>query len=835
MRSPCRSARPAGLLLFATLSAALSWSAGCGGTAGGGDGNGGDGGGLDLGIFTPGGDGGDGSGGDGSIVGGATSGVLTADPGLLDFGADLSQLDCTLLNTSDAEQRFTLSDDADWLTVAADADTIAAGESTALHATADRSALDAGDYTATITVAVDGAAVETVAVRLTASDAAASARLQVTVTELDFSTAAVSRSLIVRVRGGVVTNYVATADQPWISLVNPEGSSGGQYRTIGVRVDRSGLVPGEYRGTVTVATADEQVAVAVRMQVVAAAPSGGGTPQLWVSRSDLDFGATRTRLAFIVRNSGDGLLRYTITSSAPWATVTVPSGDSDGEYDSVTVFVYRTGLPAGDHAATITVAGDNGQNHAISVRMSVTGETAPPAALQVSTGLLDFGTLANTLLFTVRNTGSGALSYTVASDAAWCAVTPTEGASSGEVDTIQVTAVRAGLGPGAYTATVTLATAVGETIDIDVLMRVIDPANPPPPPSVSPWPNSDQRVDSVANLYHYAVRGIGAGYGYDPFWWASSPIAANCAIRDPGERGPYFWNLLLTHLAQENPYCQAASAISGTLCKREATIDRYPANTITYESMPEWAFLRGFEEEHGWAELDQTNPAATALMADRIVQDVLSRPLAHAVFIDNMSHPGTGGTRASWFSVCEYLRNIKLRVNEQNIKTIVNLACQPYFLAGADADLFATAVDGMNFEQPFHWVLVRPHPDRVAAEIEVYRRWLDAGKHIEIMAAHSAIVRVRELQRYEEHVLAGMAMMIRRPGDSICVPRVFWEPPPAWGFYPITLGQPLADYTMTGAPPVLTREFEHGTLHVDLGASMDAARAMNAVTIDWRE
>jgi hypothetical protein len=826
------SAGRAALLILATLSVLLPWPAGCGGTTGGGDGGGGDGGGLDLGMFTPGGDGSGGS----SVVGGETSGVLTAAPAELDFGSDLAQLDCTLSNSAQDELRFTLSDDADWLTVAADADLVGPGESTVLHATADRGALDVGDYTATITVAVDGAAVESIPVRMNVPEGgAASARLQVTVTELDFSTAAESRSLIVRVRGGVVTPYAATADQPWISLVNPEGSSGGQYRTIGVRVSRDGLAPGDYAGTVTVATPDEQATVAVRMQVVAAAPSGGGTPQLWVSRSDLDFGTTRTRLAFIVRNAGDGLLRYTISSSAAWATVTVPAGDSDGEYDSVTVFVYRTGLDAGDHAATITVAGDNGQSHQIAVRMSVAGTAAPPAALQVSTGLLDFGTLANTLLFTARNTGSGTLSYTIATDVGWCTATPNEGASSGEVDTIEVRAVRAGLGPGAYTATVTIATAEGETIDIDVLMQVTDPFNPPPPPVVSPWPTSDERVDSVANLYHYAVRGIGAGYGYDPFWWASSPIAANCAIREPGDQGPYFWNLLLTHLAQENPYCQAASAISGTLCKREATIDRYPANTIAYESMPEWAFLYGFEEENGWARLDQTNPAATALMADRIVQEVLSRPLAHAVFIDNMAHPGTGGTRAPWSSVCEYLRNIKLRLNEQNIKTIVNLACQPYFLAGADADLFATAVDGMNFEQPFHWVLVRPYPDRVAAEIEVYRRWLDAGKHLELMAAHSAIVRIRELQRYEEHVLAGMAMMIRRPGDSICVPRVFWEPPPNWGFYPITLGQPLADYTMSGAPPVLTREFEHGTLHVDLGASMDATRAMNAVTVEWRE
>ncbi len=58
--------------------------------------------------------------------------------------------------------------------------------------------------------------------------------------------------------------------------------------------------------------------------------------------------------------------------------------------------------------------------------------------------------------FTVRNSGTGILTYTITVDAPWLSVSPAGGTSTGEADTIAVTYTSDGLAPGTYTAAITV-------------------------------------------------------------------------------------------------------------------------------------------------------------------------------------------------------------------------------------------------------------------------------------------------------------------------------------------------------------------------------------------
>ncbi len=58
--------------------------------------------------------------------------------------------------------------------------------------------------------------------------------------------------------------------------------------------------------------------------------------------------------------------------------------------------------------------------------------------------------------FTVQNSGTGTLSYSISDNATWLACSPASGTSTGEADTITVSYTTSGLSAGTYTATITI-------------------------------------------------------------------------------------------------------------------------------------------------------------------------------------------------------------------------------------------------------------------------------------------------------------------------------------------------------------------------------------------
>src|SRR5690606_28094439 len=58
--------------------------------------------------------------------------------------------------------------------------------------------------------------------------------------------------------------------------------------------------------------------------------------------------------------------------------------------------------------------------------------------------------------FTVSNSGSGTLSYSISDNVSWLSCSPSSGTSTGQQHTITVTYSTSGLSPGNYNATITI-------------------------------------------------------------------------------------------------------------------------------------------------------------------------------------------------------------------------------------------------------------------------------------------------------------------------------------------------------------------------------------------
>jgi hypothetical protein len=172
-------------------------------------------------------------------------------------------------------------------------------------------------------------------------------------------------------------------------------------------------------------------------------------------------GTNAANQTFTVHNTGGGTLNYAITDNVSWLSVNPASGNSTGEVDTITVSYTTSGLTQGTHNATITISDANATNNPQTLAVTLT--VNPPAAQPTITRSLATlspsvvqGGNASNQTFTVQNTGSGTLNYSITDNVSWLSVNPASGNSTGEVDAITVSYTTSGLAVGTHNATITI-------------------------------------------------------------------------------------------------------------------------------------------------------------------------------------------------------------------------------------------------------------------------------------------------------------------------------------------------------------------------------------------
>jgi PKD repeat protein len=129
-------------------------------------------------------------------------------------------------------------------------------------------------------------------------------------------------------------------------------------------------------------------------------------------------------------------------------------------------------------------------------RLDSDGDGVPdgcePPALSVSVTNLDFGLVGTSLSFQVWNSGGGTLNYSVSDNQTWLTLSPANGGSTGEKDTITATVDRGTLADGDYPASITVSM-TGRVVTIAVAMSVGSAADAMPMTAAS-------RTEGVAPL-----------------------------------------------------------------------------------------------------------------------------------------------------------------------------------------------------------------------------------------------------------------------------------------------------------------------------------------------
>jgi hypothetical protein len=96
----------------------------------------------------------------------------------------------------------------------------------------------------------------------------------------------------------------------------------------------------------------------------------------------------------------------------------------------------------------------------LDLMMSIAEYAAVSPSIGLSTTFVDYsvqqGSAASTQTFTVRNAASGTLSYQLSENSDWLDISPTQGTSAGEEDTITMTFTPTGLARGTYNGTITV-------------------------------------------------------------------------------------------------------------------------------------------------------------------------------------------------------------------------------------------------------------------------------------------------------------------------------------------------------------------------------------------
>ncbi len=147
-------------------------------------------------------------------------------------------------------------------------------------------------------------------------------------------------------------------------------------------------------------------------------------------------------------------------------------------------------VPAGNHTLSWTYDKDGsvstGSDAAWLDLVYFSG--SQPPALDTAPGQSDLFTSGELFLqqaVTVSNSGGGTLNYTAnTSGGAWLSVSPSSGSSTGETDTLQVTANAAGLSEGNYSGSVTIS-GNGQNDVIPVSLSVTSSSAIPVSPQVA--------------------------------------------------------------------------------------------------------------------------------------------------------------------------------------------------------------------------------------------------------------------------------------------------------------------------------------------------------------
>jgi hypothetical protein len=285
--------------------------------------------------------------------------------------------------------------------------------------------------------------------------------------------------------GSGASSWTLSENLSWLSAERTSGTTAGLATDrVKLTVDRTGLDPGSYAGTVTVTSGGVQNTIQVSMM-------NAGDPELAVAPPSITLSGAGQQ-AFTITNNGDGILNWGISfhdADSPQQQVSLPAGISvsptsgqlaSGASEEASVSVSREELQQGQYEFIIRVSSIAGSRD-----VPVTIVLGEGAEIGVTEEVLTFAPEDNVLTFEVFNAGAASteLDFNVSTDREdLIGLSPTEGTSTGVLNLdenwdpveIQVTLFRDQMQGETDSATITISSDDAESVELPVTIERAD-------------------------------------------------------------------------------------------------------------------------------------------------------------------------------------------------------------------------------------------------------------------------------------------------------------------------------------------------------------------------
>ncbi len=236
--------------------------------------------------------------------------VIACTPSGLNFDAiegedDPEDQTLEIWNSGSGTLDWTISDDADWLSVSPSSGS-SAGERDEVSISVDISGLDVDSYDATISISAQGAenSPRHITVNLDVEERSEEPVIDYNSSSFSFAVvqggdAAEEQTLKIWNKGEGTLEWSVSSNADWLSLKPGSGKSGGEKDKVALTVDTEGMEAGDYKASITIRAADatnDPEKVTVRLNIdselnfcrlsTSASPAGCGSVGVDISQPD---------------------------------------------------------------------------------------------------------------------------------------------------------------------------------------------------------------------------------------------------------------------------------------------------------------------------------------------------------------------------------------------------------------------------------------------------------------------------------------------------------------------------------------------------------------------
>jgi hypothetical protein len=476
------------------------------------------------------------NGGNGSIPVTILIPGLSFTPVFLNFGVGDINKTLTISNIGAGTLTWQASKEQSWLTISPASGSVDEGKSVSVTATIN-SEMPPGIHLDTIAITSNGGNGN---VPVTVAIPGLSFTPQV----LNFGMSDTQKTFAISNSGGGILTWQASKQQPWLTINPTSGSVGaGQSVNVTLTVSRIGLLPNNYRDTVSLTSNGGNGSVSVTMPI----------PGLVFTPPSMDFGVSDVSKTLTINNSGGGTLTWQTSKQQPWLTINPTNGLADVRNPAnITVSVLRGRLKPGVYRDIISLTSDGGVGQ-VPVVMTVLNPT-----LSVSPTLLDFGTTTTKLTFNIANLGGDVLNWQIdpAKLPTWLKVDSTNGSTVfGTPSTVNATVSRQNLDSTKYSFQIPIISNGGNGV-VQLTMIVPAPVLSLTPASLSFGSTNTQSSFLINNTGEGILRwNIAVDF---PKWLSLQPFNGTTTNGNPstvfvtinrqavGTPGNYNWNVTVT-------------------------------------------------------------------------------------------------------------------------------------------------------------------------------------------------------------------------------------------------------------------------------------------------